>query len=43
MNLVLATQAVLEELSRMRSEGVSRIFYKIKLLKDLEDLLGTGF
>ena len=27
MNLPVATQAVLEELSRMRSEGISRVFY----------------
>ena len=40
MNLVLATQAVLEELSRMRSEGVNRIFLQDHTLKDLEDLLG---
>ena len=42
MNLALATQAVLEELSRMRSEGVDRIFMQDHTLKDLEDLLGPG-
>ena len=42
MNLALATQAVLEELSRMRSEGVNRIYIQDHTLKDLEDLLGTG-
>ena len=42
MNLVLATQAVLDELSRMRSEGVNRVYIQDHTLKDLEDLLGTG-
>ena len=42
MNLALATQAVLEELTRMRSEGVDRIFMQDHTLQDLEDLLGPG-
>lgn len=42
MNLALATQAVLEELSRMRSEGVNRVYIQDHTLKDLEDLLGPG-
>ena len=42
MNLGLATQAVLEELTRMRSEGVDRIFMQDHTLQDLEDLLGPG-
>jgi len=42
MNLALATQAVLEELTRMRSEGVNRIYIQEHTLKDLEDLLGPS-
>ena len=36
MNLALATQAVLEELTRMRSEGVNRIYIQEHTLNDLE-------
>lgn len=39
MNLPVATQAVLEELSRMRSEGISRVFIQDGTLGILEDLL----
>jgi len=42
MNLALATQAVLEELTRMRSEGVNRIYIQEHTLNDLEDLLGPS-
>ena len=38
MNLPVATQAVLEELSRMRSEGISRVFIQDETLGILEDL-----
>ena len=36
MNLASATKAVLEELTRMRSEGVSRIYIENETLLDLE-------
>ena len=36
MNLALATKAVLEELTRMRSDGVSRIYIENETLLDLE-------
>ena len=42
MNLTIATQAVLEELSRMRSEGVERIFVQNQTLKELESLLSAN-
>ena len=42
MNLQVATQAVLEELSRMRSEGISRVFIQDETLGILEDLLSPN-
>ena len=36
MNLALATKAVLEELTRMRSDGVNRIYIENETLLDLE-------
>ena len=36
MNLALATKAVLEELIRMRSDGVRRIYIENETLLDLE-------
>lgn len=42
INLTIATQAVLEELSRMRSEGVDRIFVQNQTLKELESLLSAN-
>ena len=36
MNLALATKAILEELTRMRSDGVSRIYIENETLLDLE-------
>ena len=39
MNLASATKAVLEELTRMRSEGVSRIYRENETLLDLERIL----
>ena len=36
MNLTLATKAILEELTRMRSDGVSRIYIENETLLDLE-------
>ena len=42
INLTIATQAVLEELSRMRSEGVDRIFVQNQTLKELGSLLSAN-
>ena len=39
MNLDSATKAVLEELTRMRSDGVSRIYIENETLLDLERIL----
>ena len=39
MNLALATKAILEELTRMRSDGVSRIYIENETLLDLERIL----
>ena len=36
MNLAFATKAVLEELTRMRSDGVNRIYIENETLLDLE-------
>ena len=39
MNLAFATRAVLEELTRMRSDGVNRIYIEDETLQNLEEIL----
>ena len=41
MNLMFATKALLEELIRMRSNGIDRIYMKEATLRELEALLQT--